>query len=188
MAGVTRIPAYLQDQIWLLVRKGFTLRKGPLGAMGYDDLNIDLMRNVALDLQVALPASVDDLGASATWSERGIRDKFNERMNQAMALFQKKDLLKVLQSMRRYGVSFDGTIVDRVLQGHRPMFAPASPAGLELDKAVQLLRTSPSDAYGAAVKAVEHAALPVVLPNNPKATLGRVINEIEKGSWGYSVS
>ena len=41
----------------------------------------------------------------------------------------------------------------------------------------------PSKAYSLAIKAVEDAAIPVVCPNDKKATLGKVIGYIDQGTW-----
>ncbi len=47
---------------------------------------------------------------------------------------------------------------------------------------------SPSQAYGLAVRAVEHALVPVTAPNNRKATLGTVLGELrgnQKDKWQF---
>lgn len=46
------------------------------------------------------------------------------------------------------------------------------------------LNGNPSSAYSHAIKAVEFAAIPVVSPNNTKATLGTVISQVRQdGDW-----
>lgn len=46
------------------------------------------------------------------------------------------------------------------------------------------LHPNPSEAYRLAIKAVEAAAIPVVSPTNPRATLGTVIKQMEdQGTW-----
>jgi hypothetical protein len=46
---------------------------------------------------------------------------------------------------------------------------------------------NPTLAYGEAVKAVEAAAIPVVLPNDSTATLGKVVGELRANPQKYSV-
>ena len=46
---------------------------------------------------------------------------------------------------------------------------------------------TPSVAYSEAVKAVEAAAIPVVLPNDPVATLGKVVGELRANPQKYTV-
>lgn len=58
------------------------------------------------------------------------------------------------------------------------------PASTELSEAwVAMYGTSPnySDAWDHAIKAMEAVLVPVVAPNNPRATLGTVTAELEKG-------
>ena len=47
---------------------------------------------------------------------------------------------------------------------------------------------SPSEAYRLAVRAVEHALVPVAAPTNPKATLGNILGELhgnQKNRWQF---
>jgi len=46
---------------------------------------------------------------------------------------------------------------------------------------------NPSAAYSEAVKAVEAAAIPVVLPNDPRATLGKVVAQLRANPQKFSV-
>lgn len=51
------------------------------------------------------------------------------------------------------------------------------------------IRPDPSGAYALAVKAVEDAAIPVVVPNQAKATLGDVIRRLRgDGDWGLPLT
>jgi hypothetical protein len=59
-----------------------------------------------------------------------------------------------------------------------------------LDKAWQAAfgrEPVPSTAYAEAVKAVEAVAIPVVLPNDPGATLGKVLGELRANPQKYVV-
>jgi hypothetical protein len=48
---------------------------------------------------------------------------------------------------------------------------------------------NPSDAYRLAVRAVEHAAVPVVVPKQSAATLGHVIGQLKTdGDWGLPLT
>jgi hypothetical protein len=62
------------------------------------------------------------------------------------------------------------------------VMARAGRAGTRLAKAWEELyglTPNPSEAYRMAILAVEDAAVPVVSPNNPRATLGTVLKQIE---------
>jgi hypothetical protein len=50
-------------------------------------------------------------------------------------------------------------------------------------EAVFGVNPDPSNGYRLAVKAVEDAAIPVVCPNDTTATLGKVIGEVNAGTW-----
>lgn len=55
----------------------------------------------------------------------------------------------------------------------------------EADRALHGLHPDPSNAYRLAIRAVEHAAVPVVMPQNTKATLGQVTHHLRDapGKW-----
>ncbi len=72
----------------------------------------------------------------------------------------------------------------------RAQTAQSGDASEHLDKAwIAAFGREPnqSTAYSEAVKAVEAAAIPVVLPNDPRATLGKVLAELRANPQKYTV-
>ena len=67
------------------------------------------------------------------------------------------------------------------------LFARSAQAGVRLAKAWEALyglNPDSSKSYSLAIKAVEDAAVPVVCPTNPRATLGTLISQMaDQGNW-----
>jgi hypothetical protein len=95
-------------------------------------------------------------------------------------------------------VSDEGTINYRLERRTVPAAAAAARAQTSqpgnasehLDKAWSAAfgrEPNPSAAYSESVKAVEAAAIPIVLPNDPLATLGKVVGELRANPQKYTV-
>lgn len=72
------------------------------------------------------------------------------------------------------------------------VMATSGRAGRRLEQAWEKIfgiRPDPSGAYALAVKAVEDAAIPVVVPNQAEATFGNVIGRLkDDGDWGLPLT
>lgn len=180
----TQIPDHLADQVWDLISERLVEFKKIGSGKSYKDNRVDLVRGLADDLGIALP-SVRKVDPLTVW--RSNDETFDEVHSIILeTLKSHPHTIDVLRGLKSRGVSFADTPVERFLISPLPVAAFEGDAGVDIREALDLLaRGKSSEAYFRAVRAVEHAAIPVILPNKKNATLGHAIGQIEDGGWCY---
>ncbi|MGC4994498.1 hypothetical protein [Nocardia salmonicida] len=125
-------------------------------------------------------------------------DKFLDVLDAALSIRPSRGIdSQLLDAGSAWTVSPDGSaLVRRVDETVQAQFTAATQPG---DDAARELREAweqtygrtpdPSDAWDHAIKAVEAALWPLVVPNNPKATLGSIEKAIEAkpSKWNFAI-
>jgi hypothetical protein len=201
------IPPWMSAGYWAWVLERITVhRRYPDGSGRVPMLNVDLAERMCQTLRITLP----NLRVRGVHPTTG-RDQLNKAMGALRAHPAPLQVADFLLAHERNSSADDlnallersksawqvGTrhgrpgLVRRVPLGVQVaadwVMGRAHRAGLRLATAWEALyglEPNASVAYGLAIKAVEDAAVPVVSPENAKATLGTVLADIEQqGDW-----
>jgi hypothetical protein len=204
------VPKWLDAAYWAWVRKSLTIYRRYSDASGrVAMLDADLAEQMCQTLRIALPnlrttISPDNGRRQLTSAESVLRD--HPRSLQVADYLLAHDgngaaesldkLLERGKSAWAVGTrSGSPGLVRRVPFGVQvaadSVMARAGRAGVRLAKAWEQLYglgSNASEAYRLAILAVEDAAIPIVSPSNPSATLGTVLRQLEdQGDWSLSM-
>lgn len=203
--GVT---PWMEQPLWHWIRHSVLLKQESSSGRRFEELNRQLVQEMALALQI----SVDGLGEQPTYdveSELQIEDcieslyssqKDLEIADYLLAHCKNADsqaleqLLFKSKSVWTVGKRSSKTaLVRRIPTGVQKALdltleSASKNAGIDLAHAwenVYGVDPDPSNAYRLAIRAVEHASIPIILPQDKNATLGKVIRQIsDQEGWG----
>lgn len=201
------LPTWMSASFWAWVQYAITrYRRYPDGSGRLAHLDEDLTEEMAQTLRITLP----NLRVTVA-SHAGGRQQLDAAMK---ALQQHGHPLQIADYLLAHGHNVNAETLDSLLErsksawhvgsragkpglvrrvplgvqvGADSVMNRAGRAGVRLAKAWEELfgpMPNPSEAYRFAILAVEDAAIPVVSPKNPTATLGTVLKQIEdQGDW-----
>lgn len=201
------VPAWMHSGFWNWIQESISVQSSYSDGSGHFPAAAQpLTSEMCQRLQVPLP----DIGPTARGMDEGKR-QLSIAMQVLMAHPQPLQVADYLLANggRAPGSALDGLLersksawkvgkraghpglVRRVPEGVQAAadaaIAKAGRAGLNLARAWEELyglAPNPSEAYRLAVRALEDAAVPVVSPTDPSATLGKVIAQMEsQGDW-----
>ena len=202
------VPEWMRSSYWAWIRESLTvIRRFSDGSGRVPMLDTDLAERMCQELKITLPdlrsKRVDhDLGRANINSALVNLQRHGAILQIADYLLahgghgEAEDLGSMLaRSKSAYEIGTRAgrpALVRRVPSGVQlaadSVMARAGRAGIRLSEAWEELyglTSNASEAYRLAILAVEDAAIPVVSPNNSKATLGTVIKQVEdQGDWG----
>ncbi len=200
------IPAWLHTSLWNWIRDAFARRDGNAaeymrrGVAAPTNIDIELVRKCERVLRVPL-----------SWPGQNNVD-FRTRMQWDYNKRPVRDVWRLVNYLLAHGHAHGGTLKDILLDAGsvwtatdagngRCLLVRRVPDGVAeaADAAFQQpnggkklaiawesafgVNPDPTKAYSMAVKAVEDAAIPVVCPQDGAATLGRVIGQVNAGTW-----
>lgn len=197
------VPPWLAESFWAWVQVTFQVPKGS-GYNTWTDFNISLLRRAERICRFHVGYVDDSVGASvrklrAVVSSEGLELRLADYLlasgaaDRSAAAFDQ--MLEEAGSLWTVGTrSGKAALVKRVEEGVQTSaehtMTTAGRAGERLAEAWTAaygLSPDPSRAYALAVKAVEDAAIPVVLPNDQSATLGKVIARLRDVPFRFAV-
>lgn len=201
------VPKWMVSPFWAWVRNALTVRRRYRDGSGsVSMLDTDLAERLCQTLKIPLP-DLRTLGVSEAFGQKQLTtaittmQKHHAPLQVADYLLaheghaSAEDLSAVLvrsKSAYQIGVRAGRPgLTRRVPLGVQvaadSVMARAGRAGARLAKAWEELyglKPNASEAYRMAILAVEDAAVPVVSPNNSRATLGTVLRQLEdQGDW-----
>ncbi|MEU4345594.1 hypothetical protein AB0H00_30810 [Nocardia sp. NPDC023852] len=192
------VPEHLAPSLIYYLQGLFGYRTRPRN--GISAMQDGLMFNVAVRARIPVKVGVDgsQLMNSILDTCLSDEDKFLDVVDAALSIKPDRSLDRVLlEAGSAWTVSPDGnSLLRRVDATAQAQFAaasqPSDDAARELSEAWAQAygRTpDPSDAWDHAIKAVEAALWPLVIPNNPKATLGSIEKAIEAkpSKWNFAI-
>lgn len=192
------IPPWLRKSLWGWIFGRFTTRHGNSIYERFDD---DLARSCERKLQVLIqdagPLELDEglraidtiFGKSAIATWQLVDFLVSSQYSGAPSVRKLDQMLAEAKSVWKVGNRIGTTLglvrrlPEGVQTGAEAVFRKPN-AGKRLATAWENafgIKPDPSKAYWFAVKAVEDASAPVVIPNDPAPTLGKVISRMEQG-------
>jgi hypothetical protein len=193
------VPAWLAQSFWDWIEQTFTVVSHQMYVA--DQFNVELLRTVERQLKVSVPYTETFLPEGVRKLRKAFTESGRELMLADFLLSVRapnsnagtlKNILVEGGSRWTIGTrSGKRGLVARVPEGVQlaaegVMRSPghAGPRLAEAWNAAFSIDPNPSHAYSLAVKAVEDATIPLMLPNNPNATLGNVLSHMKDTSWG----
>lgn len=196
----TEIPAWFQQSLWEWIGPNLLLSQYGGEIVSF---RVGLLRQAERVLHVKLPVFEDHRVSTGMSS---LRSKFDELGSDDLLRF-----VDFLMSGLPEGHEYLGWLEEHLVESGsgwsvgtragKPGLVQRLPAGVR-DAATEAVRLGdagkrlslaweatfgvnpdPSNGYRLAVKAVEDAVIPVVCPSDTTATLGKVIGQINAGSW-----
>jgi hypothetical protein len=180
------IPEYLHAplQYWL---------EGVCGYRSAQGMQEQLMLQIALRAQIRLQRAISNpvgtmhnlIGAALQDPEGGLNvldAVLSLTLGHAVALKQILTDGGSAWTVANDGKSLERRVDTATAKSYAAATAPADAASSELGEAWRQAygrQPNPSDAWDHSIKAVETVLVPIVTPNNPKATLGNVLGEVK---------
>ncbi|MDO9496334.1 MAG: hypothetical protein Q7J48_11585, partial [Nocardioides sp.] len=199
------VPEWMAESCWGWMRRQFVGRT----SSNSEVIKVQLVRDVERVCRLELGNDVTSYTGSNDVTWRNIRF----RINKVDAAFRVADYLLTLRNvtapdtldkvLHESGSAWKvgeragkAALVRRVPQGVQDnadsVMATSGDAGLKLSQAWERafgVNPDPTGAYALAVRAVEDAAIPVIVPKQSGATLGHVIGQLAKdGDWSLPLS